>query len=102
MYFFNKCLSYSSTLGSNQAEAAGALFLNGMQNYEMGGRLCPKDVYNPGIVSKTRECAICKAFMELNCQLYVGFYKEATQVVSLEKSFEMPGVLRPFQFPQGC
>lgn len=32
MYFFNKCLNYSSVLGPNQAEAPGALFLNGMQN----------------------------------------------------------------------
>lgn len=102
MYFCNKCLNYSSTLGSNQAEAPGALFLNGMQNSEMGGRLCPKDVYNPDIISKTRENAICNALMELNCQLYVGFYKETTQVVSLEKSFEVPGVLRLFWFPQRC
>lgn len=102
MYFFNKCLNYSSTLGSNQAEAPGALFLNGMQNDEMRGRLRPKDVYNPSIISKTRENALCKVFMELNCQLCVGFCKETTQVVSLEKSFEMPGLLRPFWFPQRC
>jgi len=60
--------------------------------------LSPKDVYNPGIASKTRENAICKAFMELNCQLYVGFYKETTQGLSLENSFETPGALRPFCF----
>lgn len=87
MYFFNKCLSYSSTLGSNQAKAPGALFLNGMQSCEVGARLCPKDVYNPGIISKTRQNAICRAFVELNCQLYGGFYKETARAVSLKTSF---------------
>lgn len=67
----------------------------------MGCRLCPTYLY-PDIVSKTRENILCKAFMSLNCQWYVGFYKETTQMVSLEKSFGMPGVLRPICCPQRC
>lgn len=59
-------MSYSSTLGSNQAEAPSALLLNGMKNGEMRSKLYLKDVYNLEAVSKTRESDIRKELMELN------------------------------------
>lgn len=59
-------MSYSSILGSNQAEAPSALLLNGMKNGEMRSKLYLKDVYNLEAVSKTRESDIRKELMELN------------------------------------